>query len=237
MPSGGTNATITNSYGYNVATKTLTGVTNAYAYNGEAPSGAATTNGIFRGANASHTAVFTVDGLGNVASTGLNVGLGTSSQTAIIQSAAGPSVPVFEVQNSTSVNVFSVDQNFNTNMRVLGGLGAAPGVSCGAGAGTSPTCPATTTGSDIGGTVAITTGSTPTGSGATIITVTFANTHTAKPGNCSLNPASGTTNALGAATQAYINATTVTTMGFQIISGGTGLAAATTYQWGYTCGG
>lgn len=101
----------------------------------------------------------------------------------------------------------------------------------GAGAGSSPTI--TIAGSDIAGVITVTTGTAPTGSNATVVTVNY---NTAYNTNSfpTLTPANALTAALNGIGMVF---TTGTTSNFTISCGTTALAAATTYKWYYHVGG
>lgn len=107
--------------------------------------------------------------------------------------------------------------------------GAAPTGAGGTGAGTSPTI--TLAGTDTSGTVQVLTGTSPAGSNATIVTVTFNVAYTSAPHGVVIYPANSATAALSGATVAYPSSWGTTT--FVIASGTSALTAATTYKWVY----
>lgn len=106
-----------------------------------------------------------------------------------------------------------------------------PSIAAGAGAGTSPTI--SITGTDQSGVITLTTGTTPTGSNATIATVTYQLAF-ATNSFPTLTAANSTTAALSGTTMVYTTGTTTT---FTITSGTLALAAATQYKWFYSVGG
>jgi hypothetical protein len=116
-----------------------------------------------------------------------------------------------------------------TTFRHIGGTSTAPTIAANAGAGTSPTV--SISGTDLSGTITVTTGTSPTANTA-IATVTFNSAYTTAP-RVGGNPAAKNT------TTATLSATSppfyTTTTGTLIIMGNTSaLAASTTYVWDYT---
>jgi hypothetical protein len=99
---------------------------------------------------------------------------------------------------------------------------------CGAGAGTSPTC--SSAGSDLDGTFAITTGTSPAASGA-IATLTFVSSYGTAP-RCFLQPANAATASLTGTSAAWPNASASSVV---LTAGSTALSASTAYKWYYTC--
>lgn len=110
------------------------------------------------------------------------------------------------------------------------GLGTAPTIVAGTGAGGSPTLTATLD-TDLSGYVQVLTGTAPVLS-ASVFTVTFGTPYTTAP-KCILLPDNAVTQALTgiAAVQIFDPSTTVATA----TSGATALVTATTYKWSYTC--
>lgn len=113
-----------------------------------------------------------------------------------------------------------------------GDLSSAPTISAGAGAGTSPTV--SVIGNDTAMQVTVTTGTLPTGAGATVATVTYNQAYSATP-----HPLWSVANAnsalLNGASMISMDGASTTT--FTIIAGTTGLTASTTYKWNvYTIG-
>lgn len=104
-------------------------------------------------------------------------------------------------------------------------------VTAGTGAGTSPSV--SFTGVDQTGAITVTTGTLPTGSGATIVTFTYSGTF---PTNTFpiITPANATTAALSGVTMVFAAGTATN---FTINAGTTALSAATTYKWNYYLGG
>jgi len=124
---------------------------------------------------------------------------------------------------------FAGASNTNATFAHFVGNSSSPTIAAGSGAGSSPTV--SVTGTDQDGLIVITTGTLPSGSTATIVTVTFSASF---PNNTfiTLTPANITTAALTAA-QVY---PTGTTTNFSIISNVTALTAATQYSWFYHVG-
>jgi hypothetical protein len=112
-----------------------------------------------------------------------------------------------------------------------GGSGNSPTLAAGTGAGTSPTVHSLDgAATDIAGTISITTGSSPTGSNATVATITFFAPFRAAP-HIILTPHNANAAALNGATQVFGGNETTTT--FTVTSGSSALAASTAYQWNY----
>lgn len=101
-----------------------------------------------------------------------------------------------------------------------------PTISAGAGAGTSPTVSVTTNGKQLQ--VTVTTGTLPTGTNATVATVTLPNALTYTPLPV-FSSASSATALLNGASMIYMTSTG--TANVTITSGTTALTAATTYVW------
>lgn len=105
----------------------------------------------------------------------------------------------------------------------------ATAIAAGTGAGTSPTVSLNANKTDVAGTVTVTTGTTPAGTSATVVTITFGRAYAVAP--CVvLTPANAATALLSGVTMVFVTATPTT---FVINSGTTGLTAATTYKWNY----
>lgn len=110
------------------------------------------------------------------------------------------------------------------------GTSVKPTVVAGTGAGTSPTV-GISAGSNVAGELDVLTGTTPAGSNATIVTVTFGNGYTfPAPPFVALTQVNAATAALVAGAQVFVNATTT---GFSVKSGATALTASTQYAWNY----
>ena len=110
------------------------------------------------------------------------------------------------------------------------GSGNAPTVTAGSGAGTSPTVSVDANATDIAGTISVTTGTSPTGSNATVVTLNFFSTYLGMP-HVILTPHNAVTAALNGTTQVFGGGET--TAHFTITSGSAALAASTAYQWDY----
>ncbi len=112
------------------------------------------------------------------------------------------------------------------NVSHIRGVSPAPAITADVGAGTSPTI--AMTGNDIASTITLTTGATPTGLNAVIATITFSSKFVGVP-KPTLQPANANAAALSGVTAVYIVGATTTTA--TLISGATGLTAATQYVW------
>ena len=110
------------------------------------------------------------------------------------------------------------------------GLGGAPTILPGAGAGAGGT--ATIAGDDLGGVIEVTTG---VGASANTLLceVTFDTPYAAIPKVVLITPATEVTNALASGQHCYAPNVTITTTVFSIYTGGTPLAAPETYRWYY----
>jgi hypothetical protein len=109
------------------------------------------------------------------------------------------------------------------------GNSTAPTKAAGTGAGTSPTITLDSSASDASGYLTVLTGTTPAGTAATIVTLTFSSTYATAP-HIALTPHSATAAALGTTTQVWVDSTTGTLV---LKSGSAGLTASTTYIWSY----
>lgn len=114
------------------------------------------------------------------------------------------------------------------------GSGTAPSISCGAGAGTSPTT-CSISGSDISGTITIGTGSTPVAT-TMLATVTFGNAHATAPNVCQVQWDGA---ALSAVVSPFITAANqpgqLANNTWILSTNTTALTASTTYRWTYIC--
>ena len=118
------------------------------------------------------------------------------------------------------------DISASTTAQNLGSRSAsAPSILAGTGAGTSPTI--AVAGSDASFQITLTTGSAPTGSNATIATVTYAGSMP-NTAYCICTPANANAAALSGATQVFA---TTSTSALTLTSGASALAGTTTYVW------
>lgn len=129
---------------------------------------------------------------------------------------------------------FNGDVILNSNANVtathfIGNVSSA--AAAGTGAGTGPTI--TLSGTDNDGSITVLTGTTPSGSGATVVTITYGLSF---PTNSYviLTPANAITAALNGIGMVFTTANTTT---WTITSGTTALTTATTYKWFYHVGG
>lgn len=105
--------------------------------------------------------------------------------------------------------------------------GSAPAIAAGTGAGTGPTVGVV--GTPSGGTITVTTGTSPAASNATVATLTWPVTFPTGSAPV-LSPANAAAAALSGATQAFMTGTTTTGV---LTGGSSALAASTTYAWNY----
>lgn len=129
-----------------------------------------------------------------------------------------------------SGNTDSVVSIVNGGLKIfkhLIGKSSLPSNAAGTGAGTGPTV--TIAGTDIGGTVTVLTGSSPTASGI-IVTVTYAASAYPTGSYPVLYPANASAASLTGTSQITASGTTTT---FVITAGSAALAASTTYVWNY----
>lgn len=139
-----------------------------------------------------------------------------------------------------SLYVASGNSGFNGNVSTSGNAvvtsthfigNVSSGIAAGTGAGTAPTV--SISGTDNDGSVTILSGTTPTGAGATIATITYG---FAFPANSfvTLTPANAITAALNGIGMVF---TTASNTAWTITAGTTALTGATTYKWFYHVGG
>lgn len=134
---------------------------------------------------------------------------------------------ILDFLNNSNVVTAFFDKLANLSIPHLLGKTSAPSIAAGAGAGTSPTV--SVTGSDLAGEITVTTGTLPTGTNATIVTLTFTAAYGTAP-SVVLTPSNAITAVLSGVTQTFVNSTTTT---FLLKSGTTALTASTTYKWMY----
>lgn len=143
---------------------------------------------------------------------------------------AGTTVSIGAATGTATIN------NVTTAMKHLDGTTAAPGIAAGTGAGTTPTVSMGTNSNDISGIINVTTGTTPTGTNAIVVTITFNTSYVTAP-FVTLTPANRNAQALTGATAVLVPAAGqtngVTTTTFVIESGATALTASTAYIWAY----
>lgn len=127
-----------------------------------------------------------------------------------------------------STGNISIDAgNLQTNSIRSNGL--APAIAAGTGAGTSPTI--SISGSDMAGTITLTTGTLPTLS-ATIATITYNVPYGIKP-HVVLTPVNSNAALLSGVTMVYVNDASSSNSVFVLTAGTTALSAATAYTWYY----
>lgn len=146
--------------------------------------------------------------------------LGTTN----VQFAGVRSIPVDQSITTASIAAQQLE------LRHISGYGSTPSISAGPAAGTSPTV-SPIVGTDLGGKISITTGSSP-ATDQTLATVTFASAFAIAPRSVVLFP--GNRDAGLVATLVYIDSSSMTTGHFVVkINGGGTLATATSYVWYY----
>jgi hypothetical protein len=140
---------------------------------------------------------------------------------------AGPSAQgadFLQIQNSGTLVLFAHDKlgrPYTAN--------TTPTLTAGVGAGTSPTV--NVAGTDVNGVISITTGTGTPATASVIVTLNFSTGYGAIPKTVILTPANAAAAALVGATQVFVSG--VTTTKFDVMSGSTGLAISTLYQWYY----
>lgn len=107
--------------------------------------------------------------------------------------------------------------------------GSVPGIAAGAGAGTSPTI--SISGSDMSGTISLTTGTLPSLS-ATVATITYNVDYGSKP-RVVLTPANSNASLLSGVNAAFVDDGASSSSAFVITAGTTALGAATSFVWYY----
>lgn len=124
-----------------------------------------------------------------------------------------------------------VIKNGTIAVRYLTGTTAIGTMTGGTGAGTSPTL--AISGTDLGGTITVTTDTDPVLS-QVVVTVNFGNAFPSAPKAIILSAGNSNAAALSGGTQVFINQAAVTTGKFDIVSGSTALGATTQYVWYYS---
>jgi hypothetical protein len=141
----------------------------------------------------------------------------------IVQAASGQSVDLFQLQNVSTTVLYGNDKlgrPYTAN--------TTPTIAANTGAGTSPTI--SISGTDVNGTISLTTGTLPSAS-ASACTVTFSAAWGTAPKTVILTPANANAAALSGLTMVYVSSIGTTT--FVVSAGATALAPATAYQWYY----
>lgn len=158
----------------------------------------------------------------------------TFASAAILADNGATSDPIalFRANGVNKVQVGSTGNLLATASTILYQLGNTPtgqepSITAGAGAGTSPTV--TIVGGSLSGDVTVTTGTAPTGSNATILTLTYPNSF-ATGSFPVFYPANAATAALTNLTGTYSTGTTNTAL---LVSGSSALTASTVYKWHY----
>lgn len=156
--------------------------------------------------------------------------------------ALGLTMDFFGGGNITSAGIVTAVQLVSTQSALLTGcdmlehvtianqVTTSPTSAYGTGAGTGPSGKAVA-GSDFSGTITLTTGTTPAGSGATILDITWGLSFASLAPNIILFPANAATALLSGTTQVWANS--VDNTHFRLTAGTVGLTAATTYKWFY----
>lgn len=144
----------------------------------------------------------------------------TSSLGFYTRASAGAMTQVLLLSNSQAVVSGTLQSTH------LQGTSGTPTIVAGAGAGTGPTV--SITGNDSCMQVTVTTGTVPTGAGATVATVTYDAAFAATP-HPVYSDANGNAALLSGASMVSMDGASTTT--FTIIAGTTGLTAATIYKW------
>lgn len=137
----------------------------------------------------------------------------------------------YTIGSSSSNRPSLVHVGTSVNVPHLVGTGTAPAIAAGAGAGTLPTV--AISGSDLGGFISITTGTVPTGTNATIATITFNAAFAAAPKAILLYPANALTATLSGVAMVFIDQSSTSTTTFIIVSGTTALTGSSAYKWSY----
>ncbi|MFA6087414.1 beta strand repeat-containing protein [Mucilaginibacter sp.] len=164
------------------------------------------------GGSGTHTRKFSID----------NTGVLMAAGGSFVASPTAPTPTVGD--NTTKLATMAALQASITGL-IIG----TPTILAGAGAGTAPTVSVTTNGKGLQ--VTVTTGTLPTGTNATIATVTLANALSYTPYPV-FAPANGATALLNGASMVYMTSTG--TANVTITSGTTALVAATTYVFNIT---
>lgn len=139
----------------------------------------------------------------------------------LISTASGP---LLQLQRN-STDQFSIDKVGHVICP-----GTAPGIAGGTGAGTTPTL--SVSGSDVAGTISITTGSGPATS-ATVVTITFNTAYATAPRAVIITPAGPNAAALSGAGQVYEDSASRLATSFVLKVGSSALAGTTTYLFNY----
>lgn len=119
----------------------------------------------------------------------------------------------------------------NVKASHLVGNSSTPTISAGTGSGTSPSV--SVTGTDMGGYISITTGTSPT-LNATVSTITFNTAYSSTPRVVQITPANNNAAILTGGNTVYVDQVGITTTTFALTAGTTALTAGTSYKWYYS---
>jgi trimeric autotransporter adhesin len=201
-------------HGYQTGVAITTGANNAFfgSSAGNAPQTCSNCTCLGQGTNVSNALTFsTAVGSG---ATGL-----VSSQVQLGRAATDN----VNVGNQLLINTVQLTDNAG---RIVSGVPAAT-FTAGVGAGTGPTI--SVTGSGLGGTISVLTGSAPTASAA-VVTVTFSSAYLTAP-SVIICPANSAAALLTGTAAVYLISTSTTNFVLEV--GSTALSATTTYLWNY----
>lgn len=161
-----------------------------------------------------------------------NTGVVYTGDVATLKIAGAPIAGTNVTINNPYALYVSAGNSFfggNVSMRHLIGNSSTPGIAAGTGAGSSPTIGIT--GSDLSGTITLTSGTLPTLS-ATVATVTYNAAYGSQP-RVVLTPVNSNAALLSGVTMVYINDASSSASSFVLTAGTTALSAATIYVWYY----
>ena len=157
-------------------------------------------------------------------------GNGTKPALKIVGAGSGTNYSEVSYQSNNSTITGWLKDNGDRGIRHVVGITSAPSISGGTGAGTSPTV--SVSGTDIGGNISITTGTSPATS-ATVATITYNVAWTSTPSTVVLTPANAAAAALTGNANVYVDVASNTSSVFVIKVGSTALAASTSYKFFY----
>lgn len=168
----------------------------------------------------------------------MNVGTTTTQNIATLYVLGGngtSTADIFQTASSSGQSYFKSQSNGLIGMYGgLYGFGSTPTFATSTGAGGTTASSFTVTGTNIAGTLALTTATAPSGSAAVGTMTTANNISFPNKWICTLTPDNAVTALLSGVTMVYLTQTTNT---FTVNAGSSGLTGATAYLWNYNCGG
>jgi hypothetical protein len=143
-----------------------------------------------------------------------------------------PVVTTMSLTDAFRVRIGSIFKEVALSSLKLILAGGTPSIAAGAGAGTGASVTLDANATDMSGCVTIVTGTTPTGANADIFTVTFSTPFATTP-HVMFSPGNENAAALGGTQRSFIDAASLSTSSFKMISATSAIVASRTYIFFY----